>query len=267
MSARSINERHAIEVRKVAKVYVSNGNAVHAIKEASFDVPDSAFVSLIGPSGCGKSTLLKMIGGLDRATAGEIRYQGMVVEGLNRDVGYVPQNDQLLPWRSVAGNVGIGLEFRGQSRTEIKVRVEELLRLIGLTAFADHIPSQLSGGMRKRVSLVRAFAYSPRCLLMDEPFGALDAQMKSVLQRELLRIWEGHSQTIVFVTHDIEEAILLSDLIVVMSKPPSVIKTIERVDLARPRDLQRDKFQPAFQALYSRLWSSIDQDLAATEHG
>jgi NitT/TauT family transport system ATP-binding protein len=262
-----VNAASAIEVRRVAKIYVSAGRAVHAIEDATFDVPDSAFVSLVGPSGCGKSTLLKMIGGLDRATSGEIRYRGERVEALNRDIGYVPQNDQLLPWRSVAGNVAIGLEFRRRPVAEVRARVDALLRLVGLTAFAHHHPSQLSGGMRKRVSLVRAFAYSPRCLLMDEPFGALDAQMKSVLQRELLKIWEGGSQTIVFVTHDIEEAILLSDLIVVMSKPPSVIKAVERVELARPRDLQRDKFEPAFRALYARLWSLIDQDLAPTERG
>jgi sulfonate transport system ATP-binding protein len=253
----------AIELNHVSKVYVSGGKAVHAIRDASFAIPDSLFVSLIGPSGCGKSTLLKMVGGLDHATSGEIRYQGMRLEGLNRDVGYVPQQDQLLPWRSAAGNIALGLEFKGRSRAEIRARVEELLRLIGLTAFANHYPSQLSGGMRKRVSLVRAFACNPRCLLMDEPFGALDAQTKSVMQRELLRIWEGNSQTIVFVTHDIEEAILLSDLIVVMSKPPSVIKAIERVDLPRPRDLQRDKFDPAFQTLYAKLWSSIEHDQAA----
>ncbi len=252
----------AIAATGVAKVYVSNGKAVHAIRDASFDVPEAAFVSLIGPSGCGKSTLLKMIGGLDRPTAGELLYQGKPVDGINHNVGYVPQHDHLLPWRSVASNIAIGLEFRGQPRPTIKARVDELLRLIGLTTFANHFPSQLSGGMRKRVSLVRAFAYNPPCLLMDEPFGALDAQTKLVMQRELLRIWEGNAQTIVFVTHDIEEAILLSDIVVVMSRPPSTIKAIERVELKRPRDLQRDKFDPAFRTLYAKLWSSIDQDLS-----
>src|SRR6266404_107084 len=252
----------AIAATGVAKVYVSNGKAVHAIRDASFDVPEAAFVSLIGPSGCGKSTLLKMIGGLDRPTAGELLYQGKPVDGINHNVGYVPQHDHLLPWRSVASNIAIGLEFRGESRTAIKARVDELLRLIGLTTFANHFPSQLSGGMRKRVSLVLAFAYNPPCLLMDEPFGALDAQTKLVMQRELLRIWEGNAQTIVFVTHDIEEAILLSDIVVVMSRSPSTIKAIERVELKRPRDLQRDKFDPAFRTLYAKLWSSIDQDLS-----
>jgi NitT/TauT family transport system ATP-binding protein len=258
-----MNANSAIEATGVSKVYVSNGKAVHAIRDASFDVPESAFVSLIGPSGCGKSTLLKMMGGLDRPTAGALRYQGRSIDGINHNVGYVPQHDHLLPWRSVASNIAIGLEFRGRSRTQIKARVHELLQLIGLTAFANHFPSQLSGGMRKRVSLVRAFAYNPPCLLMDEPFGALDAQTKLVMQRELLRIWEGNAQTIVFVTHDIEEAILLSDLVVVMSRPPSTIKAIERVDLKRPRDLQRDKFDPAFRTLYAKLWSAIDQDLSA----
>jgi NitT/TauT family transport system ATP-binding protein len=253
----------AIAAAGVAKVYVSKGKAVHAIRDASFDIPPAAFVSLIGPSGCGKSTLLKMIGGLDHPTAGKLHYQGEPIHGINHNVGYVPQHDHLLPWRSVASNIAIGLEFRRWPRGDIKRRVDELLEIIGLASFAGHYPAQLSGGMRKRVSLVRAFAYNPPCLLMDEPFGALDAQTKVVMQRELLRIWEGNVQTIVFVTHDIEEAILLSDIVVVMSRPPSTIKAIERVDLPRPRDLQRDKFDPGFRTLYSRLWSAIDQDLAA----
>lgn len=252
-------QEKTIEIDRVSKVYVSSGKAVHAIREANLNIAAASFVSLIGPSGCGKSTLLKMIGGLDFPSAGEIRYQGTAITAINRDVGYVPQQDQLLPWRSVAGNIGMGLEFRGYPKAEIRDRVSELLRLVGLTNFAHSFPSQLSGGMRKRVSLVRAFAYQPRCLLMDEPFGALDAQLKSVMQRELLRIWEGNSQTIVFVTHDIEEAILLSDFVAVMSKPPSTIKTVHRVDLTRPRDLERDRFLPAFRSLYAQLRSSIDQ--------
>jgi len=254
----------AIEARRVSKVYVSEGKPVHAIQNASFSIAEGSFVSLIGPSGCGKSTLLKMVGGLDSPTAGNIYYSGRVVAGLNRDIGYVPQHDQLLPWRTVAGNVALGLEFRGIRRADIEQSVQNLLKLIGLTSFAGHFPSQLSGGMRKRVSLVRAFAYDPRCLLMDEPFGALDAQTRAVMQRELLRIWEGNARTILFVTHDLEEAILMSDVVVVMSAPPSTIKLIEQVDLPRPRDLQRDRFKPEFQRLYSKLWSSIEQDLGSS---
>jgi NitT/TauT family transport system ATP-binding protein len=250
----------AIEAREVAKIFVSEGRAVYAIENASFSVPRGAFVSLIGPSGCGKSTLLRMIGGLDEPSGGEIKFDGRPIQGINTRVGYVPQHDHLLPWRSAGRNVALSLEFRGASRGDIDRRVADLLRLVGLSAFAESYPAQLSGGMRKRVSLVRAFASNPECLLMDEPFGALDAQTRGVMQRELLRIWEGNSQTIVFVTHDIEEAILLSDFVVVLSKPPARVKMIRHVALSRPRDLKRDRFSPEFRELYSVLLESIEQD-------
>jgi len=253
----------AIEARDIAKVYVSEGKAVHAIESASFAVPKGAFVSLIGPSGCGKSTLLKMIGGLDRPSSGALYFDGAPVSGINTRVGYVPQHDNLLPWRTAAANIALGLEFRGEPRDRREARVRELLAMVGLSRFGHSFPSQLSGGMRKRVSLMRAFACNPECLLMDEPFGALDAQTRQLMHRELLRIWEGNNQTIVFVTHDIEEAILLSDLIVVLSKPPATVKMVRPVPLQRPRDFERDRFSPAFRDLYSGLLASIDQDRPA----
>ena len=230
---------------------------VKAIQDVTFDVAPGEFVSIIGPSGCGKSTLLKVAAGLIKPSAGSVKYLGVPVKSIPSGIGYVPQNDSLLPWRNVRHNVGLGLELRGFPREARRDRVDELLSLVGLTAFADKFPHQLSGGMRKRVSLVRALAYRPTAVLMDEPFAALDAQTKLSLHEELIRVRTHEPVTTLFVTHDIEEAILLSDRVVVLSKPPSHVQMIEVIDIPHPRSPTAFKFAETFETSYTRLWEAI----------
>ncbi len=255
----------AIEVRRVSKFFFASDIFVHAVSEISFDIREHEFVSIIGPSGCGKSTLLKILCGLDAPTAGDVSFRGLSPKEARQHIGYVPQSDHLLPWRTVAKNVSLGLELRGQRGRASRARVDELLEMVGLTEFARQYPGRLSGGMRKRAALARAIAYDPEFLVMDEPFGALDAQMRHVLQGELLRIWERFRQTVVFVTHDIQEAILLSDRIIVLTGSPGTVKAIEEVHLKRPRDLLRDRFQPEYEALYTRLWNLIEKSLVEAD--
>jgi NitT/TauT family transport system ATP-binding protein len=252
----------AFRIEDVSKAYFAEGQLIKAMESVSLEIPDRAFVSIVGPSGCGKSTLLKMLLGVERPTGGRLTYRGAEIKGVLPDVGYVPQHDSLLPWRTVRGNIGLGLELRGVRRKEAAKRVDELLELVGLSAFAKAFPRQLSGGMRKRASLARALAYKAEAVLMDEPFGALDAQMKDTLHRELMGIWEAQRLTVLFVTHDLEEAILLSDVVIVLGRSPSVVKVVQEVDLPRPRNLTEDRFKPEFQALYTKLWESLDKELA-----
>jgi NitT/TauT family transport system ATP-binding protein len=255
----------AFRITDVSKAYYAEGQLIKAMESVSLEIPDRAFVSIVGPSGCGKSTLLKMLLGVERPTGGSLTYRGREIRGVLPNVGYVPQHDSLLPWRTVRSNIGLGLELRGVGKKEAQERVDELLALVGLTAFAKAYPRQLSGGMRKRASLARALAYRADAVLMDEPFGALDAQMKDTLHRELMSIWEAQRLTVLFVTHDLEEAILLSDVVVVLGRSPSVVKAIQSVDLPRPRNLTEDRFKPEFQALYTKLWESLDKELTEKE--
>jgi NitT/TauT family transport system ATP-binding protein len=256
---------NALEVERVSKFYFANDVFVHALSEISFEIREEEFVSIIGPSGCGKSTLLKILCGLDNPTAGAVSIRGQTPSEVRRLLGYVPQHDHLLPWRTVARNAALGLELRGRRGKAARKRVDEVLSLVGLEKSAQQHPGQLSGGMRKRAALARAIAYDPEFLVMDEPFGALDAQMRHVLQGELLKIWERFRQTVVFVTHDIQEAILLSDRIIVLTGSPGKVKAIETVNLRRPRDLLRDRFEPEYEALYTKLWNLIEKNLGERE--
>jgi NitT/TauT family transport system ATP-binding protein len=255
----------AFRVTDLSKSYFAEGQLIKAMESVSLEIPDRSFVSIVGPSGCGKSTLLKMLLGVERPTGGSITYHGREIRGVLPNVGYVPQHDSLLPWRTVRGNIGLGLELRGVPKRETQQRVDDLLELVGLTAFAKAFPRQLSGGMRKRASLARALAYRADAVLMDEPFGALDAQMKDTLHRELMSIWEAQRLTVLFVTHDLEEAILLSDVVVVLGRSPSVVKAVQTVNLPRPRNLTEDRFKPEFRALYTTLWESLDKELSDGE--
>jgi NitT/TauT family transport system ATP-binding protein len=251
----------AFDIRDVSKYYYADGRLVKAMEAVSFAIADQSFVSIVGPSGCGKSTLLKMLLGVESRSGGTLTYRGTEIRGVPPNVGYVPQHDNLLPWRTVRRNVALGLELRGVGSNEASTRVDLLLELVGLSAFAKAYPRQLSGGMKKRASLARALAYRADAVLMDEPFGALDAQMKETLQRELMAIWEAQRLTVVFVTHDLEEAILLSDVVVVLGRAPSVVKVVQAVDLPRPRNLTHDRFNREFQTLYTRLRESLDKEL------
>ncbi len=232
---------------------------VLAVERVDLAVADGELVSIVGPSGCGKTTLLKALSGLLRPTAGEVRLDGQPVTDIPRQAGLMFQADTLLPWFRVVDNVVIGLKLRGVPRAEHDDRAHQLLKLVGLAGFEYRYPSALSGGMRKRVQLARILAYDPQVLLMDEPFGALDAQTKIVLGRQFLEIWQQLRKSVVFVTHDLEEAIALSDRVVVMTQRPGRIKSAHRITLDRPRDFYEVRMTDEFRRIHQRIW----RDLAA----
>lgn len=230
-----------------------------ALGGVSLNVYEGEFLAVVGPSGCGKSTLLNIAAGLMKPTVGSVRYAGEPIRGPNRQVGYVTQRDQLLPWRTVQKNIMLPLEFRGVPTAEARRRAAAVIEQVGLTGFEKSYPAQLSGGMLKRASLARTLVYAPRTLLMDEPFASLDAQLRMVMQDELLRIWRETGSTIVFVTHDLAEAITLADRIVVISARPGTVKLVTDVPLGRPRSAVTAHEAPEFSGLLSRLWAALDQ--------
>lgn len=251
-----------IQVEGVSKVFhtPSQTNLV-ALTDIKLDVRPGEFITVVGPSGCGKSTLLKLIAGFAQPSAGRILFQGDEVRGLNTRVGYVPQESKLFPWLTVEENVGFGLDSKRFSRADRERQVSQFINLAGLTGFEKYYPAQLSGGMSKRASIVRALAYEPPVILMDEPFGPLDAQTRMVLQDELLKIWEHKRQTIVFVTHDLVEAVALADRVVVMTHRPGKIKDIIQVPMARPRNIFEIHRQEDFDEAYGRLWNIFRHEL------
>ncbi len=255
-----------IEARNVFKAFVARSHrqqrAFLALHAVTLSVAPGRFVSFVGPSGCGKSTLLNMVAGLIRPTQGEIWYKSRPVGGINTDVGYITQDDNLLPWRTLVENVEVALEFRGVAQAERHSRAERYIARVGLAGFEHHYPHELSGGMRKRTALIRTLIYEPDVILMDEPFGPLDAQTRVILQDELLKLWEGSGKTIVFVTHDLVEAIALSDEIVLFSRAPGTIKRVYEVPLARPRDVFRVHADPRFPAFYDQLWRDLKEEIS-----
>jgi NitT/TauT family transport system ATP-binding protein len=226
----------------------------------SFDVRDKEFVAIVGPSGCGKSTILNMIGGLIHRTSGAVEIDGRGVDGVPPGVGYVFQKDTVFPWRTVRRNIALGLEYRGVPLGERERRVREAVRLAGLDGFEDAFPATLSGGMRQRVALMRTLVVDPEILLMDEPFGALDTHTKLNLHAGLLALWEAKHQTVVFVTHDLSEAITLADRIVVMTRRPGRIKLIYDVKLPRPRDVIKVREAAEYLREYGEIWHSLGEE-------
>jgi NitT/TauT family transport system ATP-binding protein len=229
-------------IEGVSKHYNAEGGPVRALESVSFDVNDGEFVCIVGPSGCGKTTLFRIIAGLEAATDGDVYLSGERVEGPTPNMGVVFQEYHLFPWRTVRGNVAFGLEKQAVPETTRQKRVEELVELVGLEGFEESYPKALSGGMKQRVAIARALAADPALLLMDEPFGAVDAQTREMLQIELLEIWEQTGKTVLFVTHDVEEAIKLADRIVVMAKEPGRVDETVEVDLPRPRSRSDTNF-------------------------
>jgi NitT/TauT family transport system ATP-binding protein len=232
-----VSARPVIEVDGVSHVFRSGKTRLHALDDIRLEVAENEFITLVGRSGCGKSTLLRIVAGLLRATAGEVRVLGSLVAEPRRDVSLMFQRAALLPWRSVIDNVMLPIEILRLDRRRYRARAEELLALTGLDGFESRRPYELSGGMQQRVSLCRALVHDPALLLMDEPFAALDALTREELSLELQRIWSEHRKTIVFVTHSIQEAVLLADRIVVMSPRPGRVARVLRVDVPRPRSL------------------------------
>jgi NitT/TauT family transport system ATP-binding protein len=251
-----------IRMRHLSKVFGQDGtSATVALAEFSLTVSEGEFVCILGPSGCGKTTLLRILGGLERQSAGELE---MAASATGRPLNsMVFQEHSLFPWLSVIDNVAYGLEMRGIGRKERIRQAEPFLKTIGLAKFRDYYPSQLSGGMKQRVSLARAFVNNPEILLMDEPFAALDAQNKLLMQEELLRIWEADRKTVVFITHAIEEALTLADRIVVMSAAPGRIKRSISVTFPRPRDAVELKADRRFGELYLEIWHIIEDEVRA----
>ncbi len=226
-----------LSVQGVSKEFDVRGKKVLALDSLSLTVDEGEFVTVVGPSGCGKSTLLNLIVGLLQASSGRILFRNRAINGINPEIGYVTQKDNLLPWRTLVQNVEIALEIRGVERGERKRHAEELIERVGLNGFEEHYPHELSGGMRQRANIVRTLIYDPELILMDEPFGPLDAQTRIVLQDQLLKLWSATRKTIIFITHDLIEAITLADRVVVMTSRPGRVKYTADVPIARPRDV------------------------------
>ncbi|MFQ5911571.1 MAG: ABC transporter ATP-binding protein [Nitrospinota bacterium] len=245
-----------IHLRDVSKVWeTGRGTPVEALSNVTFDVASNEFVCILGPSGCGKSTLLQLIGGLESLTGGEILFED--IEAPHHPLSnLVFQEFALFPWKTVVENVGFGLKMRGVAPRQRTEAALHYLRLMGLEGFEDRYPHQLSGGMKQRVSIARVLANGPEVILMDEPFGSLDAQTRMVLQEELLQLWEAKRKTVCFVTHSIEEAVLLGDRIVLMSRRPGRVREVVKIDFPRPRTPEIRR-RPDFNELRETLWNSM----------
>ena len=237
-----------LTVSKVRKIYGNNARQIHALEDITFAVEENEFVTLVGPSGCGKSTLLKITGGLVNRTAGEVVFKGRPVVGPRRDIGIMFQTPVLFDWRTALENVLLPAEVLGMDPATARQRARDVLRMVDLEGFEESYPNQLSGGMQQRVSLSRALVYEPDLLLMDEPFGALDEFTRERLNLEIQRIWMQQRKTIMFVTHNIAEAVFLSDLVLVMTPRPGRLARVMRVPFPRPRQIRLMK-SPEFASL------------------
>lgn len=249
----------AIEIRNLRKEYQSENENILAINNISLSIPEGQFVSIVGPSGSGKSTFLHIVGGFIPKTSGEVLIRGKEVTKPGPDRGMMFQEATLFPWRNVFDNVAWGLEIQKVNKKERDEIVEHYLRMVHLWEFRDKLISELSGGMKQRVSLARVLAFDPDVLLMDEPFGALDAQTRENMQDELQRIWRESQKSVLFVTHDIDEAVYLSDVVVVFSKRPAEIKEIIKIDIPRPRDLRIYKSKE-FTEYRSYIWELLHEE-------
>ena len=247
----------------VTKRFVTpTGAAMTAIRDINLTVDPGQFVAIVGPTGCGKSTTLTLASGLDMPSAGTVMVNGKEVSGITKGASFVFQTDALMPWKSVEANVALGPIFRGVSKADALKLARDWLKTVGLAGFEKHYPHQLSGGMRKRVSLAAALINEPAMLMMDEPFSALDVQTRAIMSNELLTLWEKSRPSVMFVTHDLEEAIALADKVVVITAGPGTVKATFDVDLPRPRGaVQEIRFQPRFLELYQQIWQSLREEV------
>ena len=250
-----------LRLDNVSKRFVTQDRVVTAVEDLTLDIDEGEFVTVVGPSGCGKSTILNMVSGLLPATEGQVPIDGNALLGVTRDIGYVTQAPNLMAWRTLIDNVSFPLEISGVKRAERHAKARELIELVGLSGFEDAYPDEMSGGMRQRANIIRTMIYEPKVILMDEPFGPLDAQTRTKLQDLLLSLWERLNVTIVFITHDLHEAICLGDRIVLLSARPGRVARIERVPLPRPRDVFRIHDSPAFRELYDNLWLELERQV------
>jgi NitT/TauT family transport system ATP-binding protein len=265
---RAVHKAHdaaQIELTGVSKRFVTpSGTLFTALRDFDLAIGPGKFCAVVGPTGCGKSTTLTMVAGLDRPSAGVVRVGGRPVDGITPGTSFMFQVDSLLPWKTVLGNVALGPVFRGVPKKAAQAAARQWVRRVGLAGFEDHHPHQLSGGMRKRVSLAAALINEPSILLMDEPFGALDVQTKAIMSNELLGLWEQTRPSVIFVTHDLEEAIALADQVVVMTAGPGTVKAVYDIDLPRPRGaVQEIRFEPRFLELHHQIWASLREEVEA----
>ncbi|HEU5006569.1 MAG TPA: ABC transporter ATP-binding protein [Jatrophihabitantaceae bacterium] len=252
-----------IEITGLTKRFLTpKGEPFTAIRDVTFTVEPGQFCAIVGPTGCGKSTTLGQVSGLERPSAGSVKVGGREVQGITHGVSFMFQSDALFPWKTVLGNVMIGPTLAGTPRKEAIGLARDWLRRVGLTGFEDRYPHQLSGGMRKRVAMAAALINEPSILLMDEPFGALDVQTKAIMQTELLGLWEQSRPSVLFITHDLDEAVALADRVLIMTSGPGSIKQSFDIDLPRPRgEVQEIRHEPRFLELQNQIWASLKDEV------
>ncbi len=252
----------AIELRGATKRFLTpSGNVFTALRDLDMTVDAGEFCAVVGPTGCGKSTTLALISGLESPSEGEVDVFGKPVRAIAAGVGYMFQADAVFPWKTVLENVAAGPRYRGLSARDARDKARDWIARVGLAGFEDRYPYQLSGGMRKRVALAQSLINEPRILLMDEPFSALDVQTRSLMENELLGLWAASSASVVFVTHDLEEAISLSDRVFVITAGPGTVKSNYKVDLPRPRNVAEIRFQPHFIEIYEEIWKDLKDEV------
>jgi NitT/TauT family transport system ATP-binding protein len=252
----------AIELRNVTKRFLTpHGGIYTALRDLNMQVAPGEFNAVVGPTGCGKSTTLALISGLEPPSEGQVSVEGRPVTGIVPNTGFVFQTDAVFPWKTVLDNVAAGPRYRGISTREARKQAREWIARVGLAGFEDRYPHQLSGGMRKRVALAQSLITEPRILLMDEPFSALDVQTRTLMENELLALWSLTSSSVVFVTHDLEEAIALADRVTVITAGPGTVKGTYKVDLPRPRNVAEIRFDPRFVRIYQEIWSDLREEV------
>jgi NitT/TauT family transport system ATP-binding protein len=250
-----------LSLQNISKRFFARDRIINALEEISLDVASGEFLTMVGPSGCGKSTILNIASGLMAPTEGTVKLDGRPVEGVTRQVGYVTQQPNLMPWRTLIDNVSFPLQLAGAAKSDRHDRAAELIAMVGLAGFEKSYPHELSGGMRQRANIIRTLIYSPKVILMDEPFGPLDAQTRVVLQDQLLNIWSQTGVTIIFITHDLHEAIGLGDRVVLLSSRPGRIIRVDKVTMPRPRDVFRMHDSTDFRALYDAIWVELERQV------
>ncbi|UGX88021.1 ABC transporter ATP-binding protein [Phyllobacterium meliloti] len=238
-----------------------DGKMMTALRDFSMTVAQGEFACVVGPTGCGKSTTLNLVTGLARPSAGEVRLMGKPIDGVSPDIGFVFQADALFPWRNVIDNVSAGPRYRGASKEEAYEKARSWIAKVGLARFEKHYPHQLSGGMRKRVALAQTFINEPKILLMDEPFSALDVQTRTLMQGELLDLWQQSGASVIFVTHDLEEAIALADKVYVLTAGPATVKSVYHIDIPRPRVMEDIRFDEKFVEIAKVIWNDLREEV------
>ena len=253
-----------LEVRGVTMMFTARGEQVKALDDIDLSVGAGEFLTIVGPSGCGKSTLLNLVSGLMKPTDGTLLFNGAPIVGVDRKIGYITQSDNLFPWRTLRDNVAFPLEIAGVPKRERHEKADHWIEAVGLSGFADAYPHELSGGMRQRGNIIRTLIYEPEVILMDEPFGPLDAQTRIKLQDQLLSLWERSRSTVIFITHDLTEAIALADRVILMSARPGRLVRDERVPIERPRNIFYIHDNPEFRRLYDDVWQELEVQVRGT---